>query len=282
MIKRMLKILKTLNSKKTINSLTKDAFLEYDFGFSVRAFSTTRNGGISEGSYSSFNINNYNGDSLEHVLENRRLLCEYLSIDDDHLILPNQTHTNNVVNLSEDFFHWSYTIQQSYLKNVDAIITSEKKVCIGISTVDCVPLLFYDKSKSVIAAVHAGWRGTVNKIVLKTIDKLYQDYGCNSEDIVVEMGPSISQKAFEVDSVVYNFFIEAHFEMPLLAIKKKDKWYIDLCEANRQLLLSVGILEKNIKVSSICTYYNDDRFFSARRLGIHSGRMFTGILMDFI
>ena len=133
--------------------------------------------------------------------------------------------------------------------------------------------------KQVIAAVHAGWRGTVGRIVEKTIETMKLHYGTEGKDVVACIGPSISLESFEVGDEVYASFEEAGFDMSRIA-KKYEKWHLDLWEANRLQLLAHDVLPENIEVASICTYQHHEDFFSARRLGIKSGRILSGICME--
>jgi YfiH family protein len=164
------------------------------------------------------------------------------------------------------------------LQDVDAVVTDLKGYCLCVSTADCVPVLLYDKEKKVIAAVHAGWRGTVGRIVEKTLELMKAEYGTKGEDIVACIGPSISLEAFEVGDEVYAAFVEAGFDMSRIA-RRYEKWHLDLWEANRLQLLSQDVKEENIEVAGICTYNHCDDFFSARRLGIKSGRILSGIIL---
>ena len=163
------------------------------------------------------------------------------------------------------------------LQDVDAVVTHLKDFCLCVSTADCVPILLYDRVKEVIAAIHAGWRGTVGRIVEKTLDVMKSQYGTEGEDVMACIGPSISLESFEVGDEVYAAFEEAGFDMSRIA-RKYEKWHLDLWEANRLQLLAHGVLPEHIEVAGICTYQNHEDFFSARRLGIKSGRILSGIM----
>ncbi len=108
----------------------------------VTAFSTTRHGGYSEGNYSAFNINHYCGDSEEAISKNRELLCRLLGIDDCHLMMPHQVHQTEMVVIDQDFLGLSFEEQKERLEGVDALMTDVKGICIGVSTADCIPVLF--------------------------------------------------------------------------------------------------------------------------------------------
>lgn len=254
--------------------------LRYEMGESVVAFSTTRKGGVGCGAYAAFNITDYCGADAMTVKKNRGLLCNMLDIDDEHLLLPRQTHGTDVLCVDEDFISLPAEERQSRLFGVDALVTSVRRICIGVSTADCVPILLFDTRKHVVAAVHAGWRGTVGRVVEKLLNTLTVNYGTSPSDIRAVIGPSISLAAFEVGNEVYDTFYTACFPMERISNKIGGKWHIDLWEANRMQLLTFGVCEDNISICGICTYNCFDRFFSARRLGINSGRIFNGIMLE--
>ena len=237
----------------------------------IFAFSTTRHEGCGEGAYATFNCTHYCGDNPEHVKANLEILATSMPTRPHAFIIPRQTHTTNV-RVIEDVF------SQEELQDVDAVVTNLKNVCLCVSTADCVPVLLYDKEKQVVAAIHAGWRGTVGRIVEKTLEVMKSHYGAEGKDVIACIGPSISLESFEVGDEVYAAFEEAGFDMTRIARKYK-KWHLDLWEANRLQLLAYGILPENIEVAGVCTYQCHEDFFSARRLGIKSGRILSGIMM---
>lgn len=254
--------------------------LKYNVSNEIDAFSTMRNGaGISEGVYGQMNINPYCGDNEQNVLTNKAILSELLEIPTNKIILPHQTHGTQCKIITADFFTLNEKLRCDYLENTDALITQMPQVCIGISTADCVPILLYDNRKKIVAAIHAGWRGTANRIVRKTIDLMQSHFCCNPQDLKAIIGPSISPNAFEVGQEVYNKFLLYNFDMPSIAKKIKDKWHINLWETNRIEMIQKNVPSENIVVTSICTYSNYNIFFSARRLTIKSGRIYTGIII---
>ena len=251
--------------------------LKYNIGDGVTAFSTKR--GEPKGSYDSFNITHYCGDAAEHVAACRAELCHTLGIPDERLILPRQTHGCDILHIDEVFIAKSREEQTAALEGVDAIITTLPRTCIGVSTADCVPVLLCDTARRVVAAVHAGWRGTVAKITEKCLATMQERYGSHTSDVRAVIAPSIGLEAFEVGNEVYEAFAAAGFPMESIA-QKRDKWHIDLWEANRLQLLSCGVKAENIEVAGICTHSCHREFFSARRLGINSGRIFNGIMLE--
>ena len=255
--------------------------LEYNTSKNIRAFSTYR--GKGSDNYAEFNITHYCGDTKEHVAECRLELCEELGIEDNNLILPRQTHGNKVICIDREFIEQSKEQQTELLYGIDAIITNLPQTCIGVSTADCIPILLYDDTKGVIAAIHAGWRGTVAKIAGECISTMQKRYNCQPSDIKAIIGPGISLESFEVGDEVYEEFANAGFPMNEVAKRlpavNGEKWHIDLWETNRIQMTECGIKTENIITAGICTYKHHTEFFSARRLGINSGRIFNGIMI---
>ena len=238
----------------------------------ITAFSTERGCYNPALPYDGFNITYYTDDDPKHIATCRKMLSMVLDISDDHLILPRQVHGTEIAEVTEQNLG-------SKFDGVDALMTSMPHTCIGVSTADCVPILIYDTHARAIAAAHAGWRGTVARIGSKTVTAMLQRYGLSAADLKVVIGPSIGPDAFEVGDEVYEAFCEGGFEMNQIAFKRNGKWHIDLWQANALDLQQAGIARENIEISGICTYQQHEDFFSARRLGIKSGRIYTGIMI---
>lgn len=257
----------------------------YKLSDDVIAFSTTRHGGASKGNYGELNINPYCGGDLAAITANREALCKTLDIEDSHLFLPHQVHDIECLDVTEDVLHASPEQRQQLLEGKDALMTTLPHLCIGVSTADCIPVLLYDPRHHAKAAIHAGWRGTVSRIVKETFRKMQRRYGTLPEDTLAVIGPGISLKNFEVGQEVYDDFADHGFDMRLLARKypcknnpAQEKWHINLPLCNQLQLESVGVPRSHIQQSGICTYDDVADFFSARRLGINSGRIYTAII----
>lgn len=242
----------------------------YNMGAGVTAFSTTRQGGCSTGNYAAFNINGYCGDDIVHIAANKVALCSLLGIECDHLVMPHQVHDCVIRRIDRP--------QQETLEGVDAVMTNVSQLCIGVSTADCIPILLFDPVHRAVSAVHAGWRGTVLRIVEKAVEAMQESYDTEAADLQAVVGPGISLNSFEVGDEVYDQFQAAGFEMEAIS-RRDEKWHINLPECNRLQLVESGVLPSHIQMTNICTFQACDRFFSARRLGIQSGRIFTGILL---
>lgn len=265
----------------------------YNLSDDVKAFSTTRHGGVSEGNYASLNINEYCGDSKANTDANRLLLANELGIDANHIIMPHQTHGVESRIIGEEFATLPDGVKKMLLEGVDAVMTNIPGMCIGVSTADCIPVLLYDEEHHAAAAIHAGWRGTQARIVHKAVQEMRMAYQTDPTKLKAVVGPGISLDNFEVGDEVYAAFEQAAFDMSTIAeerIKRNPnaddpakaferKWHINLPLANIQMLTHNGVDEANIINTGICTFDNADNYFSARRLGIESGRIYTGIII---
>jgi len=196
------------------------------------------------------------------------------------VIYPHQTHTDKIFTISSEFLGLTDQERRDALEGVDAIISNVKDVTMGISTADCIPVIVYDPKQHAAAAIHAGWKGTRLRIVLKTIQEMQKVFDTNPEDCSAVIGPGISQNSFEVGQEVVEAFTDAGFEMEEYVITKA-KPHIDLKAINRSLLISAGLLPDKIFVSDIDTF-TDERFFSARREqhgDLKCGRILSGFTL---
>lgn len=257
----------------------------YHLGKGVIAFSSTRKGGYSEGCYGEFNINRFCGDTDEAIRQNREALCQLINIGDSRLLMPHQIHQTEIAVVDEDFLLNPTAVIEVQLDGIDALMTNVAGVCIGVSTADCIPVLLYDKRHRAVCAIHAGWRGTVKRIAEKAVTNMTDVYGTCPSDVLAQIGPGIHLDSFEVGDEVYEAFSHQGFDMKAIAKKYEtadgigEKWHIDLPESNRLQLMSSGIPADQIAVSHVCTFQQSDTYFSARRLGISSGRIFSGIML---
>jgi len=240
----------------------------------IRHFISTRRGGVRFENYALLNLSRKVDDDPENVTENRRRLARYLEISPDHLIIPDQCHTDRVQILTD-------TWKDTDLSKTDALITNKRRICLCILVADCVPILLYDPANQVIASVHSGWRGTVSLIVSRTLEQMIKIFGTKPGDVMAGIGPAISQMKFEVGMEVAERFEFLFSDCPEILWKnsKTGKTHIDLQTANRKLLQRAGLCEEKIETIHTCTFATPDLFFSARRDGIHCGRFGAGIMM---
>lgn len=247
----------------------------------VVAFSTTRGGGCSTGAYASLNCTAYTGDNPACVERNQQLLRDMLPYPPQELVIPYQTHGTSCLTIDETYLNASAEQKQKMLQRVDALTTNHADICLCISTADCIPVLIYDQTHHAAAAIHAGWRGTVQRIVSQTLQQMQQRYGTEGKGCIACIGPGILLQAFETGDEVYEAFAAAGFPMSQLSYRhpSTQKYHLDLPAANLLQLQEFGIPIAQIEQSGICTYTQHDRFFSARRLGIKSGRILSGIML---
>ena len=238
----------------------------YDLGPDVVAFSTLRRGSVDPGRQAARADVAYNGFNQWRSTAGRLRLADRLGIGPDDFVVPHQTHSDHVLRVS----------LPGQPDDVDAVFTTEPRLCVCVSTADCIPVLLHDTARRAVAAIHAGWRGTVEHIVEKTLQAMYAQLGTEATDVRAVIGPGIGRDAFEVGDEVYEAFLAAGFPMERIA-ERRAKWHIDLSEANRLQLQACGV--RDIRMAGICTYTHADRFYSARRLGIQAGRILNGIMI---
>jgi YfiH family protein len=159
------------------------------------------------------------------------------------------------------------------------MITSAPGIAIGVETADCVPILLFDPEVPAVAAVHAGWRSTVKKIVQMTIKKMQDEFGSNPTRMIAAIGPAIGPECYEVDEPVMGPMREAFpFWKEVATARKAGRWGLDLVKANRMELMQVGLAEKNIHALGLCTSCRKDLFYSYRAEG-KTGRMLSVIMI---
>ena len=215
------------------------------------------------------------------------------------VLLPKLTHSCNVEVVNE----------RKMFPDTDALITQVPGLWIGVYSADCVPILVADTRLKVVAAIHAGWRGTVGGITRATVERMTADFGCRPEDLQAVIGPSISPEAFEVGEEVVMLFRQAAFPESIIrhhssaasitaacetaasitaceskasdiADIRSSSFYIDLWQANRWLLTEAGLRKEHIQLTGLCTWGLPNRFFSARREGYSTGRIVSAICIN--
>jgi YfiH family protein len=243
----------------------------------VEAFTTSRHGGVSDGDFGSFNLSDTSGDNAQNVTTNRTLLCRELGIDTHQLILSHQTHSDKIAVVDAQLLSATPEHRITLMDGADALITNMRGICIGVTTADCVPVLLYDPTNGATAAIHAGWRGAVANIVSKSVAAMQKQYDTNPQEVISAIGPCIGTSCFEVGEEVADEFMIKNFGSCITGGFNKP--HIDLTGAICLDLQRAGCLPNKTELSGICTYTQHHNYFSARRLGIRSGRILTGILL---
>lgn len=231
----------------------------------VIAAQSTRNGGVSRKPFDSLNLGLSTKDDKELVLRNRELFFSAAQIPSGKISLATQVHGAEILKVSEPVISSNY----------DALITNRPDNFLAVSVADCVPVLIYDSKQKVVAAVHAGWKGTALGIVEKTLQRMKLEYNTQGEDCYAFIGACISYDAFEVGEEVAVSF-DGNYKRYDRFI---NKYFVDLKSVNKSQLRKSGVLEKNIEVSGYCTVENNDLFFSHRKEKGQTGRMLAVIGM---
>jgi polyphenol oxidase len=242
-------------------------------------FVSARKGGFSNAPFSSLNLGLKVNDDIESVHRNRKLLAEAIGISPSNFVVPSQCHSNNVLVANETHKGRGVFDKNEAIENTDSLVTNTPGLCLLIFAADCVPILLYDPVKKAIGAAHAGWKGTVNRIVQKTVNAMKNNYGSSPSDMVAGIGPSIGPCCYFVNEDVISES-EKSFGSKKFIIKQNDNRFIfDMWHANKQVLLDAGLQEKNIEISEMCTFCNHDRFFSHRYDKGITGRFGAGIML---
>jgi polyphenol oxidase len=226
-----------------------------DVGF-ANGFST-RLGGVSPLPENALNLSGFDFDSEENIRENRR---RFLQCFDKNYTLT------TVWQIHSDLIKLVVNKQDAAETDdkFDAVISNLDETLCGVKTADCVPVLLGDKSTKAFAAIHAGWRGTVASIVPKAIEKMRETYGTKAENLVCAIGPA-AVSTYEIgqdviDEFGKNFPNSNHLFTPT----RENHACVDLHKANREQLISCGVLDENIYTAPFCTLARTDLFFSYR------------------
>lgn len=221
----------------------------------------------------------YVDPSEEELIKNElaknsyKIICNELNLSYNNLVNTNQNHTDKIsvvtkkINADQPDFNM--------YKNTDGLISNKKNVILSTINADCILIVFYDPIKKVIANVHSGWRGTLKRISVKTVEKMEKQYNCNPNDIICCMSPSIRKDHFEVDKDVCNLFYSEFTDIKNIndVIEKRNaKAYIDTISINKIILENIGLKFENIIDSGICSVCNKDLIHSYRAEGTKSGR----------
>ena len=261
------------SKKGPIEYLEATSLSEYDF--LTHAF-CTRRGGISAGKFFSLNFSSREGDSVENVRQNWKMLATAFNVEVEQFFVVNQVHGDRILIIDN---HVGGLISHQS-NQYDAIITDQQGLAIGIKTADCVPIMFIDRIKRIVGVAHAGWKGTSLNIAAKVVDTFIKKFSCRVDDITAVIGPSIGPCCYQVDEVVFNSMIgdknQESFFSPCCI---KGRWMLDLPLANKFQIIGRGISPTNVYATDYCTSCNTDIFFSHRREGGNTGRQLNFIML---
>jgi len=219
-------------------------------------------------------------DSPENVRENRLRLTEAVTGSrETPLETVRQIHSHRSIVVPPDWVdnHGNHCSHSDEIPEADGIMTNQPGMLLGIQTADCIPVLVADPAQRAVAAFHAGWRGTVTRIVELGVARMGQEFGSDPANLVAAIGPGIGACCYSVGDEVREKF-DANFQYAQeLLLRSGDSLRLDLVEANRRQLLGAGLSAASIEVVGGCTSCRPELFFSHRASGGHAGRMMAVI-----
>ena len=244
------------------NNIIKSPRLGAPHGFS------TRLGGVSEGIFGSMNLGPGRGDDPDCVRENVRRFCAGADCDHLRMVRTHQVHGKYVHAVTAA--DAGDALAMGAPCDCDGLMTDAAGVTLMIFSADCIPILFFDPVRRVVAAAHAGWRGTALRIAAETVERMGQVYGTKPEDVRAAIGPGISACCFHTDADVPEAMSWADEHVKTIG---PERFTVDLKVANRQVLMETGVPVAQVEVSEHCTMCRGDLFWSHRRDGGERGSM---------
>jgi YfiH family protein len=224
----------------------------------IRAFFTTRKGGVSVGAYRSLNLSYASGDDPDNVQQNWNRLLESQGLAGKSLVRPQLCHGAAVAEI---------TASPSSLENTDAVFTRQTDQVLTVTMGDCLAALIADAETRCVGAVNAGWRGSRENILGLTLEKLFREGHCLPASTWIALGPCLSQEQLELSEETARTLPQAH------VTEKGYRFYFDLRGCNRAQAETAGAVPNQITVLDGCTRTDAENFFSYRRDGAASGRM---------
>ena len=235
--------------------------------FIAHGFST-RNGGVSELEYTkSLNLGCCRGDDDLTVNKNRAIFAELAGFDAGGLVVADQVHGVNIEICDGSKKHYGAC---------DGFVSAAPGVFLSVKTADCQPILFADKTKRIVGVCHAGWRGTMNKIAAKTVEKMVS-LGADKSSIVAALGPCICAECFTVKEDFIAAFERNSPGLLRFIYEKDGAYHADIRAMNKYVLQSAGLKDENIYVCDECTCCDGEKYYSHRRQKGHRGSMMNVI-----
>lgn len=271
----------------------------------------TRAGGVSEAPFTGLNTStpvlSTLRDSVESVIQNRQLVLQAMNMEGRPCVTLWQVHEADIHTFTyQDPWRTDWG-QASYyqpgwapetIRKGDGVITHEQGVGLAMSFADCTPLVFYDPVKQVTGIAHGGWRGTARGIGPATIEVMRERFGCQPEDILAGIGPTIGACCYEVSEHVraifmgreqfdiaptapqYREFVRESATFSTVDVQGRESLRLDLQETHRRQLLLAGLLEEHIEAANLCTSCHVERFFSHRKEQGKTGRFAVFIALQ--
>ena len=208
-------------------------------------------------------------ESYNKAIKDYKDLCDSIGIDYKNCVKPCQEHTKNIRIVKQKMNKGKLDLEQEEYKQTDGLITNQENIALATTNADCILLIFFDPIKKVIANVHSGWRGTLQKISIKAVNKMKNEYECNPQDIICCICPSIRKCHFKVHEDVKDPFYDEfkylkEIDKLIVPVEDGERWAIDTVEINKIILKQAGLKEENIIDSGICSVCNSDLIHSFR------------------
>ncbi len=203
------------------------------------------------------------------AIKDYKELADSIGIEYINIAKPNQAHTKNIKRVDKKINQDRPDFNLDEYNATDGLLTNKKNIALSTTNADCILMLFFDPVKKAIANVHSGWKGTLQRISVEAVDKMKQEYGCNPQDIICCICPSIRKCHFKVHRDVqepyYNEFKDLEeINQLIVPIPGEDRWTIDTVEINKIILKQAGLKAENIIDSGICSVCNSDQIHSYR------------------
>lgn len=204
-------------------------------------------------------------------IDSYKKICNSLETNYKNIVKTNQEHTDNIKIIKEKINKEFMDINLEEYKETDGMITNKKNLMLSTTNADCILMLLFDPVTKTIANVHSGWKGTLQRISVKTVEKMQKKFNCNPEDIICCICPSIRKCHFEVDKDVKEMFEKEFEDLQISKLKSimekqknKEKWNIDTVLINKMILEKKGLKPENIIDSKICSVCNSNLIHSYR------------------
>lgn len=202
----------------------------------------------------------------DEIIKNREALMKEINHDLKNCVFLNQTHSTNIHKVTKEDLGKGAFDHTTAIDDCDALYTKEKDVLLGVFTADCVPILIYDEAQGIIAAIHAGWKGTVNEITKKMLDILIYEEDCDPKELKCYIGPALDFFSFECEEDVVEQVKNMSFDTKRFIIDKGNgKYLVDNKRLNMQMMLDAGIPDINIFMHHGDTMESEEDYFSYRR-----------------
>lgn len=207
-------------------------------------------------------------NEYDKAINSYKKICNSLKMDYKNIVKTNQEHTDNIKVAYSKINKEFMDINLKQYKETDGLITNIDNLILSTTNADCILLLFFDPVTKTIANVHSGWRGTLQRISVKTVEKMQKEFNCNTKDIICCICPSIRKCHFEVDKDVKEMFENEYKDLDTAIFIEKnineEKWNIDTVLINKIILEQKGLKSENIIDSGICSICNSDLIHSYR------------------